>query len=115
MKTISSACLERTATACPLEWDEGSLIQTIGRAARNLQGEAVGDVMESARPVQDRGRYGSVDETLPLAPEQAVKRIKKLEAEMMKRNLDFEQAGRSRDQIQELRDVAFGVPSRRAG
>ena len=34
---------------------------------------------------------------------------------MMKRNLEFEQAGRLCDQIQELRDVAFGVPSRRAG
>src|SRR3982075_1892415 len=93
-----------------------SLLQTIGRAARNLQGKAilyadvrtgsieraiaetdrrrnkqiqfntehgitprtivkaVGDVMEGARSVQERERYGS-DESLPLAPEQALKRI----------------------------------------
>ena len=39
-----------------------------------------------------------------LAPEQAVKRIKKLEAEMTKlaRNLEFEQAARVRDEIQKL-------------
>src|ERR1700726_574132 len=135
---------------------EGSLIQTIGRAARNVQGKAilyadtrtgsieraiaetdrrrnkqiefnaahgitprtivkaVGDVMEGARSVQERERYADNE---VLAPEQAVKRIKKLEAEMMKlaRNLEFEQAARLRDQIQKLRQVAFGLPSARAG
>jgi excinuclease ABC subunit B len=138
---------------------EGSLIQTIGRAARNLQGKAilyadvrtgsieraiaetdrrrnkqiefnaahgitprtivkaVGDVMEGARSVQERERYGLDDDTPVLAPEQALKRIKKLDAEMMKlaRNLEFEQAARLRDQIQRLRQAAFGVPSTRAG
>jgi len=138
---------------------EGSLIQTIGRAARNVQGKAilyadirtgsieravaetdrrrnkqiefnaangitprsivkaVGDVMEGARSVQERERYGSDDEALALAPEQALKRIKKLEADMMKlaRNLEFEQAARLRDQIQRLRHAAFGVPDTRAG
>jgi excinuclease ABC subunit B len=137
---------------------EGSLIQTIGRAARNVQGKAilyadvrtgsieraiaetdrrrnkqiefnaahgitprtivkaVGDVMEGARSVQERERYGADDDLL-MAPEQAVKRIKKLEAEMMKlaRNLEFEQAARLRDQIQRLRQAAFGLPSARAG
>jgi excinuclease ABC subunit B len=137
---------------------EGSLIQTIGRAARNVQGKAilyadvrtgsieraiaetdrrrnkqiefnaahgitprtivkaVGDVMEGARSVQERERYGA-DDDLVMAPEQAVKRIKKLEAEMMKlaRNLEFEQAARLRDQIQRLRQAAFGLPSARAG
>src|SRR5450631_3301282 len=135
---------------------EGSLIQTIGRAARNVQGKAilyadvrtgsidraiaetdrrrnkqiefntahgitprtivkaVGDVMEGARSVQERERYADNE---VLAPEQAVKRIKKLEAEMMKlaRNLEFEQAARLRDQIQKLRQAAFGLPSARAG
>src|SRR5450631_2852170 len=135
---------------------EGSLIQTIGRAARNLQGKAilyadvrtgsieravaetdrrrnkqiefnaahgitprtivkaVADVMEGARSVQERERYADNE---VLAPEQAVKRIKKLEAEMMKlaRNLEFEQAARLRDQIQKLRQAAFGLPSARAG
>src|SRR6202043_258592 len=114
---------------------EGSLIQTIGRAARNVQGKAilyadtrtgsieraiaetdrrrnkqiefnaahgitprtiikaVADVMEGARSVQERERLGSDDDGLALAPEQALKRIKKLEADMMKlaRNLEFEQ------------------------
>jgi excinuclease ABC subunit B len=138
---------------------EGSLIQTIGRAARNVQGKAilyadvrtgsieraiaetdrrrnkqiefnaehgitprsivkaVGDVMEGARSVQERERYGSEDDASALAPEQALKRIKKLETEMMKlaRNLEFEQAARLRDQIQKLRHAAFGVPNTRAG
>jgi excinuclease ABC subunit B len=138
---------------------EGSLIQTIGRAARNLQGKAilyadvrtgsieraiaetdrrrnkqiefnaahaitprtivkaVGDVMEGARSVQERERYGLDDDAPVLAPDQALKRIKKLDAEMMKlaRNLEFEQAARLRDQIQRLRQAAFGVPSTRAG
>jgi len=138
---------------------EGSLIQTIGRAARNVQGKAilyadvrtgsieraiaetdrrrnkqiefnaahgitprtivkaVGDVMEGARSVHERERYGADDDALALAPEQALKRIKKLEADMMKlaRNLEFEQAARLRDQIQRLRHAAFGVPDSRAG
>jgi excinuclease ABC subunit B len=137
---------------------EGSLIQTIGRAARNIQGKAilyadvrtgsieraiaetdrrrnkqiefnaahgitprsivkaVSDVMEGARSVQERERLDA-DDGLALAPEQAVKRIKKLEAEMMKlaRNLEFEQAARLRDQIQKLRHAAFGVPNTRTG
>ena len=137
---------------------EGSLIQTIGRAARNVQGKAilyadvstgsieraiaetdrrrnkqiefnaahgitprsivkaVGDVMEGARSVQERDAPDGGDEEA-LAPEQAVKRIKKLEADMMKlaRNLEFEQAARLRDEIQKLRHSAFGAPSARAG
>jgi excinuclease ABC subunit B len=138
---------------------EGSLIQTIGRAARNVQGKAilyadirtgsieravaetdrrrakqiefnaahgitprtivkaVADVMEGARSVQERERHGSQEDIAALGPEQAVKRIKKLEAEMMKlaRNLEFEQAARVRDQIQQLRQAAFGVPNSRVG
>jgi excinuclease ABC subunit B len=52
-----------------------------------------------------------------MAPEQAAKRIKKLEAEMMKlaRNLEFEQAARLRDEIQKLRQSAFGAPKTLAG
>ena len=137
---------------------EGSLIQTIGRAARNVQGKAilyadvrtgsieraiaetdrrrnkqiefnekhgitpktivkaVADVMEGARSLQDRaGREGA--DVAALAPEQAVKRIKKLEAEMTKlaRNLEFEQAAKLRDEIQRLRQLAFGAPAARAG
>jgi len=72
--------------------------------------------MEGARSVQERERFGA-DDAAALAPEQAVKRIKKLEADMMKlaRNLEFEQAARLRDQIQKLRQSAFGVPGTRAG
>jgi excinuclease ABC subunit B len=138
---------------------EGSLIQTIGRAARNIQGKAilyadvrtgsieralaetdrrrnkqiefnaangitprsivkaVADVMEGARSVHEKDRFGADDDMSALAPEQALKRIKKLDAEMMKlaRNLEFEQAARLRDQIQKLRHAAFGVPDSRTG
>ncbi len=137
---------------------EGSLIQTIGRAARNVRGKAilyadretgsilraiaetdrrrnkqvefntehgitprtivkaVGDVMEGARAVQDDLLRESAAD-YALAPEQAVKRIKKLEAEMMKlaRNLEFEQAARLRDEIQGLRRSAFGAPKTLVG
>jgi excinuclease ABC subunit B len=133
---------------------EGSLIQTIGRAARNVRGKAilyadvrtgsieraiaetdrrrakqvefntlhgitprtivkaVGDVMEGARSVQESRSEDSGNYAL-MPPEQALKRIKKLEAEMMKlaRNLEFEQAARLRDEIQKLRKAALGVPS----
>jgi excinuclease ABC subunit B len=137
---------------------EGSLIQTIGRAARNVRGKAilyadretgsiqraiaetdrrrskqiefntehgitprtivkaVGDVMEGARAVPgDLGLKSEAD--YAMAPEQAVKRIKKLEADMMKlaRNLEFEQAARLRDEIQRLRQTAFGAPKTLAG
>jgi len=137
---------------------EGSLIQTIGRAARNVRGKAilyadtrtgsieraiaetdrrrakqlefnaqhgitprsivkaVGDVMEGARSVQDAQTKETADYSA-LLPEQALKRIKKLDAEMMKsaRNLEFEQAARLRDEIQRLRQVALGVPHSLAG
>ncbi|HWJ35715.1 MAG TPA: excinuclease ABC subunit UvrB [Steroidobacteraceae bacterium] len=138
---------------------EGSLIQTIGRAARNVRGKAilyadtrtgsieraiaetdrrrskqiefnvqhgitprsivkaVGDVMEGARSVNEsHAKDAGVNYAL-LPPEQAVKRIKKLEAEMMKlaRNLEFEQAARLRDEIQKLRQAALGMPSALAG
>jgi excinuclease ABC subunit B len=137
---------------------EGSLIQTIGRAARNVRGKAilyadretgsiqraiaetdrrrskqiefntehgitprtivkaVGDVMEGARAVPGQVE-GESDADFALAPEQAVKRIKKLEADMMKlaRNLEFEQAARLRDEIQRLRRSAFGAPKTLAG
>ena len=138
---------------------EGSLIQTIGRAARNVRGKAilyadvrtgsidralaetdrrrtkqlefnavhgitprtivkaVGDVMEGARAVQPGQSKDAGADYSMLPPEQAMKRIKKLEAEMMKlaRNLEFEQAARLRDEIQKLRQAALGVPNSMTG
>ena len=135
----------------------GALIQTIGRAARNVHGrailyadrvtgsmqraldetdrrrakqieynlkhgitpqsivKAVQDIMEGARGDGDRdSRRGQGPDAgdLLLGPEQAMKRIKKLEAEMYRhaRNLEFEEAARLRDQIEKLRHQAFGVP-----
>ena len=160
---------------------ENSLIQTIGRAARNLHGrailyadkitgsmqramaeterrrqkqlefnrvhgivprgivKAVTDVMEGARAegpatlagaiaaargkgrkAQDaRGAKKSTggEAAVALAPEQALRRIKQLEAEMFKhaRNLEFEEAARLRDQIERMKRGAFGLPTTRAG
>src|ERR1022692_3316560 len=138
---------------------EGSLIQTIGRAARNLSGKAilyadtrtgsiqraiaetdrrrakqiefniehgitprsiikaVNDTMEGAREVQERSVVDGLVLDAPMSPEQAAKRIKKLEAEMMKlaRNLEFEQAARLRDEIHKLRHAVFGVPDKLVG
>jgi excinuclease ABC subunit B len=138
---------------------EGSLIQTIGRAARNLRGKAilyadvrtgsieraiaetdrrrakqieynvthgitprsivkaVSDTMEGARAVEAGGSIDGVGLDLPLSAEQAVKRIKKLDAEMMKlaRNLEFEAAARIRDEIHKIRQAAFGLSDKLAG
>jgi len=137
---------------------EGSLIQTIGRAARNIRGKAilyadtrtgsieraiaetdrrrsrqiefnvehgitprtivkaVGDVMEGARSVEPGSNDSGVHYSV-LPPDQAVKRIKKLEVEMTRlaRNLEFEQAARLRDEIQKLRQVALGMPDTLVG
>ncbi len=137
---------------------EGSLIQTIGRAARNIAGKAilyadrrtgsieraiaetdrrrarqleynrmhgivprgivkaVGDAIEGARGVDLRHADPRFPNGPVLPPEQAARRIKKLEAEMQKlaRNLEFEQAARIRDEIHALRQAAFGMPRERA-
>jgi len=142
---------------------EGSLIQTIGRAARNEHGrailyadrmtgsmqraieetnrrrarqiefntlhgitprtirKAVTDVMEGARADEAQKSVtqsaARVDSAFSLGPEQAMKKIRKLEAEMFKhaRNLEFEAAARLRDEIQKLRNAAFGGPGAMAG
>jgi len=137
---------------------EGSLIQTIGRAARNLGGRAilyadqvtgsiqraveetnrrrqkqieynekhgitprgivksVPDIMEGARAIPGApGKLRRVAEPQVeyhrLTPEQAFKRIKKLEQEMFRlaRNLEFEQAARIRDEIAILRKAELGL------
>jgi len=142
-----------------------SLIQTIGRAARNLHGKAilyadtmtgsiqravdetnrrrarqiefnaahgitpqgirkaVTDIMEGAYADgndrrRSRGKARAVaEEEETLAPEQVMRRIRKLEQEMFKRarNLEFEEAARLRDEIEHLRKQGLGLPDARAG
>jgi len=129
---------------------EGSLIQTIGRAARNVNGKAILYAERITRSMQramdETGRrrakqlaYNEAHGITPrsirkavrdimegahaeeattaadaaiarLSPEQAVKRIKKLEQEMFRlaRNLEFEQAAKLRDEIGVLRKRVLG-------
>jgi excinuclease ABC subunit B len=138
---------------------EGSLVQTIGRAARNVNGrailyadvitgsmeramgetarrrakqveyntehgitpigirKAVQDIMEGARSAEERGRRLDAAAFADLSPEQVLKRIKKLEADMHKlaRNLEFEAAAQLRDEISELRRAGLGLTGRRTG
>jgi len=142
---------------------DNSLIQTIGRAARNLNGRAilyadkitgsiqraidetarrrkvqvtyneehgitprgitksVTDVMEGAYSDSKRDGQKKVAEPgidySSLTPEQAVRKIKKLEQEMFKhaRNLDFEEAAKIRDQVQRLRKIELGLPDSKTG
>jgi excinuclease ABC subunit B len=142
---------------------EGSLIQTIGRAARNVRGKAilyadritrsmqaaidetdrrrarqveynathgiiprtivrrVMDIMEGAReaanddkPARGKGR-GKVAEARTdysaLSPEQLAARLRKLEQQMYKhaQDLEFEEAGKVRDEIRRIKAVALGA------
>lgn len=140
---------------------EGSLIQTVGRAARNANGMAimyadrmtgsmeraiaeterrrekqiaankrsgitpqtirkqVRDVMEGARSQgtgRGRGRARRVAEPksgyADLTPAAALKNIVALEKQMHlhARDLEFEEAARVRDEIEELRRAGFGLP-----
>jgi excinuclease ABC subunit B len=85
--------------------------------------KAVTDVMEGAREGAERGggRGGKGargdEDTALLGPEQVMKKIKKLEAQMYKhaRNLEFEEAARIRDAIERLRQQVFGEPGSMAG
>jgi len=137
---------------------EGSLIQTVGRAARNLNGTAimyadkvtgsmqraiaetdrrrdkqlefnrqhgieprsivkqVRDIMDGARdatPGRGRRAAEAPPDYRQLTPEQASRRIAKLEREMFEhaRNLEFEEAARLRDELQGLRRVELGLPA----
>ncbi len=136
---------------------ENSLIQTIGRAARHLNGRAIlyadkmtGSIQKAigetnrrrqkqlefnaAHGITPRGITKAITDIMEgayvapefretkvaeagndyrsLTPEQAVRRINKLEQEMLRhaRNLEFEEAARLRDEIQKLRNVELGLP-----
>jgi excinuclease ABC subunit B len=141
---------------------DNSLIQTMGRAARNVNGrvilyadritgsmrramdetqrrrdiqiaynkehghtpttirKGVQDVMEGARETTDFGfkmgkKKRGAEEAAPnlrlLAPEQIVREIKRMEAEMYKRarNLEFEEAAKLRDAIEKLKQLELGL------
>jgi excinuclease ABC subunit B len=137
---------------------DNSLIQTIGRAARNINGrailyadritgsmqramdetsrrrakqlefnaihgiiprgihKAVTDIMEGARaeaPVPGRKGSRKPATAKDLRPENLVKEIKKLEAEMYRRarNLEFEEAAGLRDEIERLKQLELGFPA----
>ena len=62
------------------------------------------------------GRSSSADAAIDLRPEQAMRRMKQLEAEMFKaaRNLEFEEAARLRDEIERLKRAGLGLPSVKA-
>ena len=141
---------------------ERSLIQTIGRAARNLHGTAllyadkmtgsmtraidetsrrrerqlhynekhnitpasivkqVTDIMEAAYPIPGRGRKRIAEDATryeSMTPEQLLRKAQKLEKKMLKhaRDLEFEEAARLRDEIQNMRKVGLGVSDKLAG
>jgi excinuclease ABC subunit B len=143
---------------------EGALIQTVGRAARNINGTAimyadrvtgsmqraiaetdrrrekqvafnhahgitpvtirkqVRDIMEGARSAgRSRGRIRKTAEPAPdyanLSTEQVIQRLKKLEQKMYRhaRDLEFEEAARVRDEIDQLRHFGLGLPDSKAG
>jgi excinuclease ABC subunit B len=135
---------------------EGSLIQTIGRAARNVNGKAilyadritgsmqraidetnrrrakqiafneahgieprtikkaVQDIMEGARPVPRR-RQSARDEERQrqtrMSPGDVLAKVQQLEKQMYRhaRDLEFEQAAKLRDEIQELKRIGLGL------
>ena len=78
--------------------------------------KAVQDIMEGARSEAAMRRRTAQAAAVDLAPDQVMKRIKALEAEMYKhaRNLEFEEAARLRDEIAELRQAGLGLAGRRA-
>jgi excinuclease ABC subunit B len=133
-----------------------SLIQTMGRAARNLHGTAilyadkmtgsmeraieetdrrrerqlahnkkhgikpesiqkrVTDIMEGAYPSPHSSKGGVADDMAKyesLSPVQLLKKAAKLEKQMLKhaRDLEFEEAARLRDEIQQMRDLGLGL------
>ena len=91
-----------------------------GITPRGIQ-KAIADIMEGAHSEASRDKKAKVADVRgsyeSLTPEQAVRRIKKLEQEMYKhaRNLEFEEAARLRDEIQKLRQVELGLTGKKVG
>jgi excinuclease ABC subunit B len=93
-----------------------------GITPRGIQ-KAVSDIMEGARseltPVSEgkRGKKGAPTAAADLKPQNIVRQIKKLEAEMFRkaRNLEFEEAAKLRDEIERLKQLELGLPSTLAG
>ena len=85
---------------------ERSLIQTIGRAARNISGKAI---LYAGKEAQEREIEKARIEDM--SERDIAKEIKRLEKLMMEhaRNLEFENAARVRDQLAHLRAQAFGA------
>ena len=88
-----------------------------GRSAGRA-GQAQGGAGKTGRAGRG-GAPGSVEgaQVAAIAPEQAMRRLKQLEAQMFKhaRNLEFEEAARLRDDIERLKRAALGLPGVRAG
>ena len=84
--------------------------------------KSVHDVMEGARAdttdfgykmgKKKRGAEEAAPNLRMLRPEQIVREIKRLEAEMYKRarNLEFEEAARLRDAIEKMKQMELGLP-----
>jgi excinuclease ABC subunit B len=97
-----------------------------GITPRGIQ-KSVTDVMEGARAhgaqeleADSRGGRRSAPGAATvssLRPEQLVREIRKLEAEMLRRarNLEFEEAAKLRDQISKLKQLELGLPTTLAG
>ena len=81
--------------------------------------KSVQDIMEGARrmPTRGKGRWSKVAETtLPystevanLSPKALARKLKQLESQMHEhaKNLEFEQAAAMRDQLAEIKQLAF--------
>ena len=95
-----------------------SLIQTIGRAARNLNGKAIlyadqiTGSMKRAIDETDRRREKQIAHNLKhgITPMGIIKSIQQIESAMYKhaQNLEFEEAAKLRDELDKVRKMALG-------